>query len=105
MINLLVPYLLCNNDNYRMLSYIFKMQRYNFFLYFKKKLYLCKRFDSENIPQTTENQERCRSGRSGRSRKPLTSLLVPGFESLPLRKKIIVFFDRIRGQGRIKNSQ
>lgn len=32
-------------------------------------------------------EERCRSGRSGRSRKPLTSLLVPGFESLSLRKQ------------------
>ena len=30
--------------------------------------------------------ERCRSGRTGRSRKPLTTRVVPGFESLPLRQ-------------------
>src|SRR5579875_2815134 len=29
--------------------------------------------------------ERCRSGRSGRSRKPLCAYAYPGFESLPLR--------------------
>ena len=31
--------------------------------------------------------ERCRSGRSGRSRKPLYPCGYPGFESLPFRKK------------------
>ena len=32
------------------------------------------------------NEERCRSGRTGRSRKPLTAYAVPGFESLSFRK-------------------
>ena len=32
--------------------------------------------------------ERCRSGRSGRSRKPLTTFVVPGFESLSLRPHV-----------------
>jgi hypothetical protein len=36
--------------------------------------------------------ERCRSGRSGRSRKPLTFHEVQGFESLPLRQ----FFGNVR---------
>jgi hypothetical protein len=31
--------------------------------------------------------ERCRSGRTGRSRKPLSAYADPGFESLPLRSK------------------
>ena len=33
-------------------------------------------------------KERCRSGRSGRSRKPLTAYAVPGFESLSFRHEI-----------------
>ena len=58
-----------------------------FFSNSKKKLYLCNRFDREKSPLRTENQERCRSGRTGRSRKPLTPFGVPGFESLPLRRE------------------
>ena len=34
-------------------------------------------------------RERCRSGRTGRSRKPLTAFAVQGFESLSLRKSLI----------------
>ncbi len=35
-------------------------------------------------------RERCRSGRSGRSRKPLYKQLYPGFESLSLRQIIYI---------------
>lgn len=37
----------------------------------------------------TQTAERCRSGRTGRSRKPLTLHGVPGFESLSLRQNLL----------------
>ena len=40
------------------------------------------------FPHVTTHAERCRSGRSGRSRKPLTLQGVRGFESHPLRHTI-----------------
>jgi hypothetical protein len=39
----------------------------------------------------TTDAERCRSGRTGRSRKPLTLCGVPGFESLSLRQTSLIF--------------
>ncbi len=39
-----------------------------------------------NARSKTTDAERCRSGRTGRSRKPLTLCGVPGFESLSLRQ-------------------
>ena len=42
-------------------------------------------FESLPLRQFFE-KERCRSGRTGRSRKPLTVQAVRGFESLPLRQ-------------------
>jgi hypothetical protein len=43
--------------------------------------------------------ERCRSGRSGRSRKPLCPYGYPGFESLPLRQ-VITYYSMARGDHR-----
>jgi hypothetical protein len=42
----------------------------------------------KNRKMRSPGAERCRSGRSGRSRKPLTFHEVQGFESLPLRQFI-----------------
>ena len=46
--------------------------------------------DSKKLPNFAPAtlKERCRSGRSGRSRKPLYPYGYPGFESLSFRKKI-----------------
>ena len=58
----------------------------------QKKIVSLHHLSREYIPyyNLIINQERCRSGRSGRSRKPLTSLLVPGFESLSLRREVAI---------------
>lgn len=56
----------------------------------EKLLYLC----------GAKPEERCRSGRSGRSRKPLYPYGYPGFESLSFRKKAALkaaFFTREGG--------
>ena len=64
----------------------------------EKLLYLC----------GAKPEERCRSGRSGRSRKPLYPYGYPGFESLSFRKKAALkaaFFARERrdeNPGRVR---
>ena len=58
--------------------------------------------------ETQTKLERCRSGRSGRSRKPLYPYGYPGFESLSFRKKQplgLLFFveSRDENSGRVRD--
>ncbi len=46
-----------------------------------------------SLSAKTRVMERCRSGRTGRSRKPLTVQAVRGFESHPLRQSAEVVLD------------
>ena len=76
--------------------YVFYQKKGTYFINYQKKTCMNEKVSIFALRKQRGNEvkylcnslffmERCQSGRMGRSRKPLTSLLVPGFESLSLR--------------------